>query len=220
MLNVLGDSIIIDYQPIEKTLCSNGYAYNYANYTIPDSLYTGSTRLEAEWLLRETGVNRFAWNVGIEVNSSISVSPLQELVTTASNDSIIRVLFPKGYKGEYSVEFKSPSLFPRKYIMVVRTHMDIGGIYNFYVNGQLLKSFGNDNKDYTFDYYDFLKFRGLMYSVTGSRYLPTGRFNSFDMYVDNLEDYGKATIKIEYKGPGFALGNGLVFDYIDFLPVD
>lgn len=212
LLNVLGDSIIIDYVPIEKTLCSNGYAYNYQNFSIPDSLYTGGTILEAEWLLEETGINRYNWYKNIKVVTDSPFQPLQELVPTASNDSIIRVSFPKGYTGKYSVEFKSPSLFPRKYVMIVRTHMDIGGIYDIYVNDELVK---------TFDYYQYVLYRGLMFSVIpGKRYLPTGRFNSFDMYVENLQEYGPANIRFDYKGPGNVVNNGLVIDYIEFVPAD
>ncbi|MBT6004579.1 MAG: hypothetical protein HOG79_02585, partial [Prolixibacteraceae bacterium] len=153
--------------------------------------------------------NRYSWTDSVTVNSGISVIPLREFITTASNDSIVRVPFPKGYSGEYSVEFKSPSLFPRKYVMIVRTHMDIGGVYDIYINDELVK---------TFDYYDYILYRGLMFSVTGARYLPDGRFNSFDMYVDNLQEYGKATIRFEYKKPGFVVSNGLVIDYIEFVP--
>ena len=211
LLNILGDSIPIFYEVTDKTLCSNGYAYNYKSFEIPDSLYLGSTKLEAEWLTNETGVNKYAWSDSVNVESDISINPQQELVLNASNDTIVRVLFPKGYSGKYSVEFDSPSLFPRKYVMVVRTHMDIGGVYDIYVNDELVK---------TFDYYDYILYRGLMFSVTGKRYIPDGRFNSFDMYVDNIYEYGKAKIRFEYKKPGAVLSNGLVLDYIDFLPAE
>ena len=49
--------------------------------------------------------------------------------------------------------------------------MDIGGLYNIYVNGELLAnsysstySAGN-----TFDYYEFIRRRGLISSVTGAQ---------------------------------------------------
>jgi hypothetical protein len=87
--------------------------------------------------------------------------------------------------------------------------MDIGGIYDIYVNDKLIR---------TFDYYDYVRFRGVIKSVTGINLVPTGRFNSFDMYVDNITNYGKAKIRIEYKAPGSAPGNGLVLDYIRFTP--
>jgi hypothetical protein len=207
--NILGDSIWIFYKPVDKVLCSNGYAYNYNNFQIPDSLHSGSNIFEAEWLLDQTGINRYAWNTRASVQSDQFFSPLQEYISSASNDSIMRVLFPKNYSGKYTLEFNTKNLFPRKYVMIVNTHMNIGGIYDIYVNDELVK---------TFDYYDFIRYRQVMPSVTGGRYLPVGNFNSFDMWVDNIAEYSKAKIRFEYKGPGSVLNNGLVIDYIDFVP--
>ncbi len=209
LLNILGDSVVINYVPTDKALCSNGYAYNYMSYEIPDSLYNGGIKFEGEVLLHPTGLNKYAWNDSVTAKSDISLVPNQELIQGASNDSIIRVNFPKGYAGKFTLEFKSPKLFPRKYVMVVSTHMDIGGIYDIYVNDELVK---------TFDYYQYIAGRGVIFSVTGERYIPRGRFNRFDMYVDNIEEYGSAKIRFEYKGPGFVASNGLVFDYIEFIP--
>ena len=210
LLNVLGDSVVINYVPTDKALCSNGYAYNYESYEIPDSLYNGGTKMEGEDLVNPTGLNKYAWVDSVTVKSDLSLVPIQELIQGASNDSIIRLSFPKGYKGKFTLDFKSPKLFPRKYVMVISTHMDIGGIYDIYVNGQLVK---------TFDYYAYIQGRGIIFSVTGERYIPRGRFNKFDMYVENIEEYGSAKIRIDYKGPGLVANNGLVIDYIEFIPV-
>jgi hypothetical protein len=210
LLNIVGDTVAIFYTPTEKFNCSNGYAYNYSDFVIPDSLYAGGNRMEGEILVMETGVNRFAWREWVTVQSDVTIRPLREYIAFASNDSIVRVPFTKGYSGKYNIQFRSPSLFPGKYLMVVNTHMDHGGLYEIYVNNELMK---------TFDYYDFLRFGGIIYSVTGTRYLPVGRFNKFDMYVDNLGGYGYLNIKFVYKGPSFVSNNGLVIDYIDFLPV-
>jgi hypothetical protein len=95
--------------------------------------------------------------------------------------------------------------------MVVNTHMDIGGIYDIFIDDELVK---------TFDYYDFVRWRGLSFSVTGERYLPVGRFNRFDMYVDNIEEYSRPRIRFEYKAPGFVPSNGLVIDYVEFIPAN
>lgn len=207
--NIQGDSIPIFYSVSEKTLLSNGYAYNYNNFQIPDSLHSGSVKFEAEWLLDETGINRFAWNKRAQVVSSQFFAPLQEYISTASNDSIVRVLFPKGYTGKYSLEFNTRNVFPRKYVMIVQTHMNIGGIYDIFVNDELVR---------TFNYYDFTKYKQLLPSVTGGRYKATGNFNKFDMWVDNITEYGSAKIRFEYKGPSTMLNNGLVIDYVDFVP--
>ena len=209
LLNILGDSVVINYVPADKAFCSNGYAYNYESFVIPDSLYNGGTKLEGEELVYSTGLNKFSWEDEVTVVTDISVAPNQDLIPGASNDSIVRVLFPRGFDGEFSVEFKSPKLFPRRYVMEVATHMDFGGEYNIYVNDELVK---------TFDYYDFIIGGGIIRSVTGERFKPRGRFNSFDMWVDNLNEYGSAKIKIEYNGPGFVANNGFVIDYIKFTP--
>ncbi len=211
MKNILGDSVYVYYEPVDKTLCSNGYAYNYANFAVPDTLFTGSTRIEGEWLLEEIGINKYAWMEDVKVTSDLSFEPLREYGATSSNDSIMRVPFTKGYDQEYSLEFNVETLFPRKYLMVVRTHMYVGGIYDIYVNDELVLHI---------DFYDYVLNRELWYSVTGKRYKPEGAFNKFDCWVVNTNDYGNAIIKFVYRGPSTVLSNGLVIDYIDFVPYD
>lgn len=207
--NVLGDSVVINYVPANRTLCSNGYFYDYAEFQVPDSLYSGKSRMEGEELLRETGINKYTWIDGVKVTSTQSFEPVRELIAGASNDSILKINYPKGYSGNFTLQFQTINLFPRKYLMVVRTHMDIGGKYNIYINNQLVR---------TFEYYDFIRYRGIITGVTGIKYVPVGRFNRFDLMVDNITTYGKATVKFEYAGPNNVPGNGLVIDYIDFLP--
>ncbi len=209
MKNIQNDSVIIDYIPSEKTICSNGYAYNYQDFKVPDTLYKAPIRLEGETLTRDAGGNRYFWNDDVSVINDVTFPPLQEYINTASNDSILKVNFNKGYNGRFSVTFNVDNLFPRKYLMVFRTHMNVGGIYNIYVNDLLVK---------TIDYYDYVLNRGIYYSVTGKRYLPQGAYNKFDCWIENLAEYGKAKIKIEYAGPSSVLYNGLVLDYIDFIP--
>jgi hypothetical protein len=87
--------------------------------------------------------------------------------------------------------------------------MDIGGLYNIYVNDQLV---------HTFNYYDYIRLRGLIKSVTGKTFTPTGRYNKFDCWVENITDYGRPKIRFEYKGPANVPGNGLVIDAIEFVP--
>lgn len=209
--NILGDSIPIFYTPVEKAICSNGYAYNYEEFIIPDSLYSGTAVFEAEWLLDQIGTNKYFWNEKVNIKSDQAFEPNQAFINSASNDTVITVFFPNRYNGKFSLEFYSENLFPRKYLMVVSTHMDVGGVYNIYVNDELVS---------TFDYYDFIRYRGIMPSVTGSRYLPDGRFNKFDFWVNNIVDYGRAKIRFEYNEPGKISGNGLILDYISFVPVN
>jgi len=78
----------------------------------------------------------------------------------------------------------------------------------------------NDELITTFDYYDYaIYWGGIINSVTGDYLIPEGRFNKFDMYVDNLTEFGRAKVRFEYIGPGNVSTQGLVIDYIEFLPV-
>ncbi len=212
MLNIQGDSIVADYLPTDGTLCSNGISYDYTNFIIPDSLYSGTAKFEGEWLARPTGANKYTWRKNVKVTSTSSFDVANDFIATASNDSILKVKFTKGYKGTYELQFDIKNLFPRKYRMVVYTYMDYGGLYDIYVNNLLVK---------TFDYYDFIKARGLIKSVTGVSFAPTGRYNRFDCWVNNITEYGKPNIRFVYKGPSTLLPeNGLVIDAIEFIPAD
>jgi hypothetical protein len=206
--NILGEYVEIDYSPVDKYVCSNGYAYSYQKFEVPEFLYAGEERYEGEFLSDQIGVSKYVWNEAVDVQSTAQLLPSQEYLNSASNDSILKVEFSNGYSGEFSIEFSTAELFPRKYVMEFRTNMDIGGIYDIYVNDELLR---------TFNYDEFVENQGFIYSVEpGEYYLPDGRYNSFDMYVENQLEYGPATIRIEYKGPGTTAVNGLVIDYLEF----
>ena len=210
--NILGDSVAIDYTVTQKTLCSNGYAYNYENFRVPDTLWAAKIRFEAEKLLRFIGIGKYGWKDGV-VSLPTSFSPLQVYVPTyASNDSVLRVNFPTSprYAGNFSLTFNVDNLFPRKYLMVVRTHMNYGGIYDIYVNDQLVRNI---------DYASLAT--GISPSVepTINRYVKDKIGNiSFDCWVNSLVEYGKAKISFVYRGPSTVLYPALSIDYIDFRP--
>jgi len=209
--NILGDTIPIRYNPIDKTILSNGFAYNYESFHIPDSLYMNPSVFEGESLLRETGVNKYTWKESVKADSDMGFTPDKLFFSNASNDSVVSIIFPQGYEGAFSVEFTMPAQFPRKYLLVVSTHMYYGGIYDVYVNDELTG---------TFDYYDFIRFNGYNYSVTGDRYYPEGNINKFDMWVENITEYSTVKIKFVYTGPGFSFDQGFIIDKIALEPVE
>ena len=211
MKNILGDSVVIDYVPGEKILCSNGYVYNYTDFEVPDTLWASPVPFEGESLIYQIGNNKFGWRDEVTVSSDVSMNPLRDYIPKASNDSILRVSFPVGYTGSFTVEFPVKDLFPRKYLMKIRTDMYTGGIYEIYVNDELVT---------TFDYDRYKDRQGLIKSVTGSWYKPDGRFNWFDCFVDERAEYGKTRVKFVYKGPSTLSSNGLVIDVIHFEPYD
>jgi hypothetical protein len=213
MANINGDSIVVNYSPIEKSLCSNGVTYDYAKFVVPDSLFSGTEKFEGEWLLRTKGTNTYDWRTNVIVTATPFVVA-KNWIKGLSNDSILIMNFTKGYKGSFNLQFNVKNLFPRKYRVVVGTHMDIGGIYEIYVNNVLVR---------TFDTYDFIRLRSIIPSVDGkTRFTPYpvgSRYNKFDFYVDNITEYGKPEVRFVYKGPGLSSGNGLVIDALEFVPV-
>ena len=212
MKNMLGDSVIIDYMVANRVICSNGYVYSYENFKVPDTLYKGAVNFEGESLLREIGFNRYAWRVGVNVVSDMSFTPDRDYNTNASNDSLFRVSFPSKYAGAFSIEFRVRNLFPRKYLMVVGTNINLGGIYDIYVNDEHVR---------TMDWADYQLQRGMIWSVTGKhRYIPVGTYNRFDAFVDNKAEYGETMIRFEYREPGNVLHNGLTIDNLMFIPYD
>lgn len=211
MINIQGDSVLVDYKIADKYLCSNGVSYDYSNFSVPDSLFSGANKFEGEWLARRTGTNKFAWRSNVSVTSTNFFDVSNSWIKGMSNDSILVVNFNKGYNSTFRLQFNARNLFPRTYQMVITTHMDIGGIYDIYVNDKLVR---------TFSYYDFILTKGLIRSqVTGKLFVPSGRFGKFDCLVDNITEYGRPSIRFEYKGPGNAPNNGLVIDVIEFIPV-
>ncbi len=218
--NILGDSIVIDYGVTDRVICSNGYAYNYDHFSVPDSLYKGSTRFEGEWLLTRTGINRYSWSDSVLYSSDVPFPPMMVNVPTASEDSIMSVNFSPGYAGHFSITFKVKNLFPRRYLMVVRTLIRTGGIYDIYVNGELARTF-----NYA-DYYKYPKAKNLLLSVvSGKSYVADAQgYSHFDLWAQDDVPYGETTIRFDYKGPSInplvtpVIQPGLLIDYIDFIP--
>jgi hypothetical protein len=208
--NIQGDSIVVTYTPVDRTVCSNGYAYNYADFTIPDSLYIGTSRFEGEWLLRSLGLEKYAWYDDVIVISDGTFEPDKQYSADASNDSILYVAFNKGYKGVFQLEFRTENMFPGKYHMVVRTHMFRGGIYDIYINDEYVM---------TVDYYDFTLNHQVWWSCAGGRYFAEGNFNRFDACDVEITEFGKTRVRFEYREPGEVSANGLVIDYIEFTPM-
>lgn len=215
MKNILGDSILIKYKPADKVLCSNGYIYDYQEFSVLDSLFTSPVRNEGEWMVKEVGSGRFNWRSGVNVSMDKTFLPkgISSSNPKLSNDSLFSITFDKGYTGKFEVEFKVKSLFPRQYLMVVKTQTLTGGIYDIYVNGELVKE--------DFDWYLFTSKRNIMQSVIkGKKYTSATAYNRFDCLVNSITEYGDVTIKFVYKAPGKVGTQGLIIDYIDFVPVE
>jgi hypothetical protein len=213
--NILGDSVIINYKPVNRFECSNGLFYTYDHFTIPDSLFLDGYRLEGESLVTPQGLERFAWKDSrfVRVSSTSSFAPVVQRVTgIASNDSVLFLDFGYRYEGKFTVEFKIENVFPGQYQFIWRSNPRNGGIYSVYINDEL------QTLSFNVTEFDLANLSGGVVSVTGNQYFyPQSGYNRLDA-LTMIEQYGDVWIRLEYKGPGTQNNTGLIIDYVELIP--
>jgi hypothetical protein len=216
IVNILGDTIDfnIDIDPESRKICTNGWVYDYASFSIGDTLYLRNI-LEPEDFVENIGLNKFSWiDEGVTVQGNVNYQPVKQLVQGESNDTVVTVKFNKGYSGDYALSLTMKHVFPKRHRIVWRTQYRISGIFSLYVNGVKIL-LGSDQ----LEEYDTVELIDGFYSVSGKKVYPDKKgFCDVDGWVENLTDYGNVTIKIEYQGPGLGFENGLSIDYIGFFP--
>jgi hypothetical protein len=213
--NINGDTIVIDFEidPESRTICSNGLAYHYASFTIEKSLYLNKV-LEAETHVDFLGLGRYSWKEDVKVEGNLSFRPDVQELASASNDTVVNIDFGNNYRGKYALTFKLENIFPRKYRFVWRTNYRFAGMYSVYVNGEKIKLGLVEYEEY--DTYNLIN---GFFSVEGYKVYPdkSGVCN-VDGWVNNIDEYGDVTIKLEYLGPGSTTSsNGLYIDHLSLL---
>jgi len=207
--SITGDMVNVDYQninPDSKYLCSNGLAYTYSDFRIPDSLYMGATKIEGEALLDTLGMGRWTWKDDI-VASGLVAEPKEYESSFASGEAMLAVELPMAYEGDYSMEFTIYNMLPLPYRLEWSSSSRPSGLFAVYVNDEKLGEF------------DSYKFRKPVLSVTGELFRPKDGFNRKDFWVENITEYGDVRVRFEYLGPGEASNpHGLTIDYIKLIP--
>jgi hypothetical protein len=215
MKNVLGDTVDIDLSNIDpnsEKFASNGKLYSYVDFKVPEYLYMEEIKIEGEHLI-DSASGIWVWKPGVRVTGSEAariVNPRKiGALGSASNDSSVLVTVPEfNFKGSYQVEFFFRNMFPMKYLFVWGGNFSPGGIYEIYVNDELIRT------------YDTFDLRSTVFSVKpGKYYYPTGGFNAFDAWVENITEYGNIKVTLKYINPSpFNRNSGLSLDYISFIP--
>jgi hypothetical protein len=215
MKNILGDSVIVDYNPVSKVECSNGIFYKYDQFAIPDSLYLRGYRKEGESLVIPQGLDKYAWKDSrfVKVSGTSAFAPVvQRVFGIASNDSVLFVDFGNRFNGQYTIEFKIEDVFPGKYQFIWRSNPRNGGLYSVYINDKL------QTLSFNFTQFDMAYLSGGVVSVTGTQYFyPQNGYNRLDC-LTTLEEYGDVWVKIKYMGPGMINSSGLIIDYVELIP--
>ncbi|HUX57342.1 MAG TPA: hypothetical protein VMV77_10235 [Bacteroidales bacterium] len=206
--NIVGDTVYANcsnIDPDSRFICSNGVVFKYLNFSVPDSLFIGKSKIQGENMVRSVGAGVFNWNDWVKITGS-NITPVKQKVAGADNDSIINLSFGINYKGSFTMEYYFKNLFPQRYRFLWRANSRPSGLYEIYVNDVFIGKI---------DLYDLRK---TVVSVTGELFIPVSGYNKFDFWVNNITDFGDVKVTIKYIGAGGSTTNGLTIDYISLIP--
>jgi len=218
--NIIGDSILIDFEidPASKFICSNGITYEYATFSIGDSLYKGENIIEAESLVDSIGLHRYVWNNSVKITGRKDFQPTQMYVKEyASEDTVVDVNFEANFQGTYTIEITFPDIFPRDYQLIWRSNYRTTGVYAIYVNGEKPLDVGGMPH---IEYDTYYLSTAVFSVIPGKKFWPQQGFNQKDFLVTNLTEFGDAVLKIEFLRPGLGSDNGLSIDFVALIPVE
>lgn len=213
-----GDTVIVEAEKIDpesRAICSNGVAFLYNDFSVPDDLFRGVSIIEGEDMIDSLGVSKFAWKKEVMVSGEV-VEPEMSYASDASGGALVNISFGRDFNGEYSLSFTFSDLFPMRYRLEWRANARPSGLFAVYVNDQVLEF--NDKFGNTFQQFDSYELINTVISVTGERFLPENGFNMRDYWVDHHTTYGDVTIRFEYVGQGNSSTNGLNIDYVKLIP--
>ena len=212
--NIKGDSVDVDPDNIDFSSSfqsSNGRSYNYLDFVVPDSLYKGRMIIQGEHLLLSKGNNLFAWKEEVVVTGKPVIPVGQLTPNIAENDSTLAVRFDgTNYAEEFSMTFAFKNVFPGRYRLLLRAKTTPSGVFQILVNGELQTiDLGYGPSDRV----DLNDLREPVRSITKEVFREESGFNSFDLLVDNITEYGDVNITLKYVEPGQRTENGFVIDY-------
>lgn len=213
--NIKGDSVNVDPANIDYNSsfeCSNGRSYNYLDFVIADSVYKGRNVIQGEHLVIYKGSNLYAWKDEVIVTGN-PVNPVATFTPGfADNDSTLVVRFDEPNSNqEFSMSFKISNIFPGTYRLLFRLKTTPSGVFQIMVNGVVQNiNLGYGNSDRV-DIYDLNE---PVRSITKEVFREKNGFNSFDLLVENITEYGDVTITLLYVEPGKWSDNGFILDYV------
>lgn len=209
LLNIRGKKVVLDVSVIDpesKITCSNGYIYEFFDFQVPDSLYLGKVKIEGEDLIDSIGNNKYAWKESVKLTGEI-IEPIKTTSDQASGNELVVVNMGRSFSGNYSVEMYFQNIFPGRHRFEWKANYRPSGVYNIYVNDELIR---------TFDTYNL---RNPLLSVTGELFRPSSSgFNILDFYVENLTEFGEVKVRFEFVESGVFSTDGFNIDYVSLIP--
>lgn len=215
--NILGDSVDVYPENISPDYfeCSNGLAYNFIDFQVPEHLYKVMDTIPMSSLLYDKGSGLWGWNEDVVVTGQ-SFNPRRAANSFSEFGSTLLIDMGKDFNGDFSYAYKHENIFPGKYKLTVRASVSRTAVYNIYVNGKQYPVDINDGNGPQLDF-DFFDLReGVISSVTFEFYPFMNNFCSFDILVDNITEFGDIEVKLVYVAPSERnkTNSGINIDYI------
>lgn len=218
--NILGDSVDVVPNNIVADFfeCSNGRAYNFIDFQVPEFLYKVMDTIPTASLLFNKGSGLWGWNDDVVVTGQ-AFNPLRATNANSTFGTTLLIDMGKDFNGDFSFSYKHENIFPAKYKLTVRANVSKTGVFNIYVNGKQYPVDINDGSGPQFDF-DFFNLReGVISSVTNEFYPFKDNFCSFDVLVDNITEFGDIEVKLDYVEPSRRNKNNCGIN-IDFISLD
>lgn len=215
--NILGDSVDVHPENIETEFfeCSNGRAYSFIDFSVPEILYKVKDTIVMSSLLYFKGSGLWGWNDDIELTGQ-AFNPARASNSFATFGNTLLIDMGKNFTGDFSYAYKHNYIFPGKYKLTVRANVSKTGVINLYVNGKQYPVDILDGKGPQLDFDLFDLRNGVISSVTNKFYPYQNNFCSFDILVDNITEYGEVEVKLDYVRPSERNVNncGINIDFI------
>jgi len=200
--NILGDSVDVNPDNIAPEFyeCSNGRAYNFIDFTVPENLYKVMDTIAMSSLLYYKGSGLWGWNDDVAVSGQ-AFNPLRVENSFATFGNTLLIDMGKNFTGDFSYAYQHKYIFPATYKLTVRANVSKTGVINIFVNGKQYAIDINDGNGPQLDFDLFNLRNGVISSVTNKFYPFRNNFCSFDILIDNITEYGEVEVKVDFVRP-------------------
>jgi hypothetical protein len=213
--NIVGDSVDVNPMNISPEYFdgSNGRAYNFIDFQVPEHLYKVYDTVPMGSLVFDIGSGLWGWVAGVvETGQKFNLLRLPQPNAIFGNTLLINM--GNNFRGDFSFAYKHKNVFPATYKLTLRANVSRTGVYNIFVNGKQYPIDIGNGPRFDFDFFDLRS--GVISSVTNMFYPFANNFCKFDILVDNITEYGDVEVKLKYVGPSprNTSNSGLNIDFI------
>lgn len=226
--NIKGDSVDVNFDDInnESFQCSNGLAYQYEVFSIPEELYYGTDTIHGESLTVEKGIDSYTWGPNVITEGTPYVPDPMVEFNQKLGKNIMSVSLSESTSFEMTTSFNN--MFPGSYLLICNVKTNPSGVFKIYANDKLLEvkiikgfAYGGTITENYIDLYD-IRNQGSSSSPNTIRYISDTRysieegFRTFEVLVEDIEEYGDVDIRIVYEGPSpkNSRNKGFILNYM------